>query len=86
MTLLDNSTGVLCQGGQYLDEATNTCQMCPENTWNTAGNGATSCTECPAGLRVDAGKGKREESCKWGMLIYSLTYLQLTIYSLTIRL
>jgi len=49
-----------CQPGNYMDSKV--CKPCSEGYWS-AGQLVSSCTKCPAGKTVAAGKGKAEGDC-----------------------
>ena len=48
-------------GGQYLNDA-NVCTNCDAGSYSGGGT-ATSCTSCPIGTTVEAGKGVTSDDC-----------------------
>ena len=38
-----------CQPGNYIDNVSKVCELCPLGTYSTSGGFITSCTSCPAG-------------------------------------
>ena len=58
-----------CAGGQYLDTETNTCLICPENTYSAGGFSTLVCTSCPEGSAAPSGLARSESDCQLGEIL-----------------
>ena len=76
-TCEESCTWTPCQPGNFLDK-TKGCVQCPEGSWSV-GDLTESCSPCPAGKTVAAGKGTCENDCVWRKFLPILTIL--TIFS-----
>ena len=64
-SLTQNHTSA-CEAGQFLGN--NGCENCAADHYG-AGGWLTSCTQCPSGKGVEAGKGTQESDCTWSKCI-----------------
>ena len=60
--IIEYPTGINCPPGHFYDMSAKFCFYCREGSYS-AGGDITSCTPCPDGETLAAGKGKCPEDC-----------------------
>ena len=60
----------MCEAGQYWNEATGSCESCPQKTYQATAGYQESCQNCPKGSHTAGTGSTSADDCKASMLAY----------------